>query len=46
MIRKVKKVYNNLLKLTIAQNKDELVVYKNINDFRQATLFMRKTFTR
>ncbi|KAK4394070.1 hypothetical protein Sango_1877800 [Sesamum angolense] len=44
-VRELKQVCNNLPKLAIPQDKDELVVYTDANDYRWATVLMKKTTT-
>ncbi|KAL0309388.1 UNVERIFIED_CONTAM: putative enzymatic polyprotein [Sesamum radiatum] len=44
-VRELKQVCNNLPKLAIPQDKDELVVYTDANDYRWASVLMRKTTT-
>ncbi|KAK4398028.1 putative enzymatic polyprotein [Sesamum angolense] len=44
-IRELKQVCNNLPKLAIPQDEDELVVYTDANDFRWAAVLMKKTTT-
>ncbi|KAK4399228.1 hypothetical protein Sango_1398300 [Sesamum angolense] len=44
-IRELKQVCNNLPKLAIPQDEDELVVYTDANDYRWATVLMKKTTT-
>ncbi|KAL0326549.1 UNVERIFIED_CONTAM: movement protein [Sesamum angustifolium] len=45
MVRELKQVCNNLQKLAIPQDKDELVVYTDANDYRWAAVLMKKTTT-
>ncbi|KAL0301955.1 UNVERIFIED_CONTAM: hypothetical protein Sradi_6472300 [Sesamum radiatum] len=42
-VRELKQVCNNLLKLAIPQDEDELVVYTDANDYRWADVPMKKT---
>ncbi|KAK4392507.1 putative enzymatic polyprotein [Sesamum angolense] len=44
-IRELKQVCNNLPKLAIPQDEDELVVYTDDNDYRWAAVLMKKTTT-
>ncbi|KAK4405130.1 movement protein [Sesamum angolense] len=44
-VRELKQVCNNLPKLAIPQNEDELVVYTDANDYRWAAVLMKKTTT-
>ncbi|KAK4390221.1 hypothetical protein Sango_2085400 [Sesamum angolense] len=44
-VRELKQVCNNLPKLAIPQDEDELVVYTDANDYRWATVLMKKTTT-
>ncbi|KAL0423612.1 UNVERIFIED_CONTAM: Enzymatic polyprotein [Sesamum radiatum] len=44
-VRELKQVCNNLPKLAIPQDEDELVVYTDANDYRWAAVLMRKTTT-
>ncbi|KAK4390349.1 Enzymatic polyprotein [Sesamum angolense] len=44
-VRELKQVCNNLPKLAIPQDKDELVVYTDANDYRWAAVLMKKTTT-
>ncbi|KAK4389538.1 hypothetical protein Sango_2290800 [Sesamum angolense] len=44
-IRELKQVCNNLPKLAIPQDEDELVVYTDANDYRWATVLMKRTTT-
>ncbi|KAK4381574.1 hypothetical protein Sango_2955100 [Sesamum angolense] len=44
-VRELKQVYNNLPKLAIPQDDDELVVYTDANDYRWAAVLMKKTTT-
>ncbi|KAL0318221.1 UNVERIFIED_CONTAM: movement protein [Sesamum calycinum] len=44
-VRELKQVCNNLPKLAIPQDEDELVVYTEANDYRWATVLMKKTTT-
>ncbi|KAL0354244.1 UNVERIFIED_CONTAM: movement protein [Sesamum angustifolium] len=44
-IRELKQVCNNLPKLAIPQDEDELVVYTDANDYRWAAVLMKKTTT-
>ncbi|KAK4383735.1 putative enzymatic polyprotein [Sesamum angolense] len=44
-VRELKQVCNNLPKLAIPQDEDELVVYTDANDYRWAAVFMKKTTT-
>ncbi|KAK4406376.1 hypothetical protein Sango_0644100 [Sesamum angolense] len=44
-VRELKHVYNNLPKLAIPQDEDELVVYTDANDYRWAVVLMKKTTT-
>ncbi|KAL2248074.1 UNVERIFIED_CONTAM: hypothetical protein Sindi_2659700 [Sesamum indicum] len=45
MVRELKQVCSNLLKLVISQDEDELVVYTDANDYRWAAVLMKKTTT-
>ncbi|KAK4400776.1 hypothetical protein Sango_1183700 [Sesamum angolense] len=45
-VRELKQVCNNLPKLAIPQDKDELVVYTDANDYRWAAVLMKRTTTR
>ncbi|KAK4407713.1 putative enzymatic polyprotein [Sesamum angolense] len=45
-VRELKQVCNNLPKLAIPQDEDELVVYTDANDYRWAAVLMKKTTTR
>ncbi|KAL0340144.1 UNVERIFIED_CONTAM: putative enzymatic polyprotein [Sesamum radiatum] len=45
-VRELKQVCNNLPKLAIPQDEDELVVYTDANDYRWAVVLMKKTTTR
>ncbi|KAL0373568.1 UNVERIFIED_CONTAM: Enzymatic polyprotein [Sesamum radiatum] len=45
-VRKLKQVCNNLPKLAIPQDEDELVVYTDDNNYRWAAVLMKKTTTR
>ncbi|KAL0463053.1 UNVERIFIED_CONTAM: Polyprotein P3 [Sesamum latifolium] len=42
-VRELKQVCSNLPKLAIPQDEDELVVYTDANDYRWATVLMKKT---
>ncbi|KAK4387875.1 Enzymatic polyprotein [Sesamum angolense] len=42
-VRELKQVCNNLPKLAIPQDEDELVVYTDVNDYRWAAVLMKKT---
>ncbi|KAK4385887.1 hypothetical protein Sango_2712700 [Sesamum angolense] len=42
-VRELKQVCNNLPKLAIPQDEDELVVYTDANDYRCAAVLMKKT---
>ncbi|KAL0385579.1 UNVERIFIED_CONTAM: putative enzymatic polyprotein [Sesamum radiatum] len=42
-VRELKQVCSNLPKLAIPQDKDELVVYTDANDYRWAAVLMKKT---
>ncbi|KAL0311541.1 UNVERIFIED_CONTAM: hypothetical protein Sangu_2448800 [Sesamum angustifolium] len=42
-VRELKQVCNNLPKLAIPQDKDELVIYTDTNDYRWAVVLMKKT---
>ncbi|KAL0387531.1 UNVERIFIED_CONTAM: Enzymatic polyprotein [Sesamum radiatum] len=42
-VRELKQVCNNLPKLAIPQDEDELVVYTDANDYRWAVVLMKKT---
>ncbi|KAL0442064.1 UNVERIFIED_CONTAM: putative enzymatic polyprotein [Sesamum radiatum] len=42
-VRELKQVCNNLPKLAIPQDEDELVVYADANDYRWAIVLMKKT---
>ncbi|KAK4383652.1 movement protein [Sesamum angolense] len=42
-VRELKQVCNNLQKLAIPQDEDELVVYTDANDYRWAAVLMKKT---
>ncbi|KAL0290200.1 UNVERIFIED_CONTAM: hypothetical protein Sangu_2583800 [Sesamum angustifolium] len=42
-VRELKQVCNNLPKLAIPQDDDELVVYTNANDYRWAVVLVKKT---
>ncbi|KAL0392823.1 UNVERIFIED_CONTAM: putative enzymatic polyprotein [Sesamum radiatum] len=44
-VRELKQVCNNLPKLAIPQDEDELVVYTDANDYRYADVLMKKTTT-
>ncbi|KAK4384447.1 hypothetical protein Sango_3059500 [Sesamum angolense] len=44
-VRELKQVCNNLPKLAIPQDEDELVVYTDANDYRWAAVLMKKTTT-
>ncbi|KAL0392716.1 UNVERIFIED_CONTAM: putative enzymatic polyprotein [Sesamum radiatum] len=44
-VRELKQVCNNLPKLAIPQDEDELVVYTDTNDYRWAVVLMKKTTT-
>ncbi|KAK4391484.1 hypothetical protein Sango_1926200 [Sesamum angolense] len=44
-VRELKQVCNNLPKLTIPQDEDELVVYTDANDYRWAAVLMKRTTT-
>ncbi|KAK4407786.1 movement protein [Sesamum angolense] len=44
-VRELKQVCNNLPKLAIPQDEDELVVYTDANDYRWAVVLMKKTTT-
>ncbi|KAK4390099.1 hypothetical protein Sango_2073200 [Sesamum angolense] len=44
-VRELKYVCNNLPKLAIPQDKDELVVYTDANDYRWAAVLMKRTTT-
>ncbi|KAL0283897.1 UNVERIFIED_CONTAM: Enzymatic polyprotein [Sesamum angustifolium] len=44
-VRELKQVCNNLPKLAISQDEDELVVYTDANDYRWAAVLMKKTTT-
>ncbi|KAK4382823.1 hypothetical protein Sango_2836200 [Sesamum angolense] len=44
-VRELKQVCKNLPKLAIPEDEDELVVYTNANDYRWATVLMKKTTT-
>ncbi|KAL0291748.1 UNVERIFIED_CONTAM: Enzymatic polyprotein [Sesamum calycinum] len=44
-VRELKYVCNNLLKLSIAQDEYELVVYTDANDYRLAAVLMKRTTT-
>ncbi|KAL0339203.1 UNVERIFIED_CONTAM: putative enzymatic polyprotein [Sesamum angustifolium] len=44
-VRELKQVCNNLPKLAIPQDEDELVVYTDTNDYRWAAVLMKKTTT-
>ncbi|KAK4391419.1 hypothetical protein Sango_1919700 [Sesamum angolense] len=44
-VRELKQVCNNLQKLAIPQDEDELVVYTDANDYRWAVVLMKKTTT-
>ncbi|KAK4381654.1 Enzymatic polyprotein [Sesamum angolense] len=44
-VRELKQVCNNLPKLAIPQDEDELVVYTDANDYRWAAVLMRRTTT-
>ncbi|KAK4381060.1 movement protein [Sesamum angolense] len=44
-VRELKQVCNNLPKLVIPQDEDELVVYTDANDYRWAAVLMKKTTT-
>ncbi|KAL0295045.1 UNVERIFIED_CONTAM: putative enzymatic polyprotein [Sesamum calycinum] len=45
-VHELKQVCNNLPKLAIPQDDDELVVYTDANDYRWAVVLMKKTTTR
>ncbi|KAL0423836.1 UNVERIFIED_CONTAM: movement protein [Sesamum radiatum] len=44
-VRELKQICNNLPKLAIPQDEDELVVYTDANDYRWAVVLMKKTTT-
>ncbi|KAL2250147.1 UNVERIFIED_CONTAM: Enzymatic polyprotein [Sesamum indicum] len=44
-VHELKQVCSNLPKLAILQDEDELVVYTDANDYRWATMLMKKTTT-
>ncbi|KAK4383588.1 putative enzymatic polyprotein [Sesamum angolense] len=44
-VRELKQVCNNLPKLAIPQDEDDLVVYTDANDYRWAAVLMKKTTT-
>ncbi|KAL0283588.1 UNVERIFIED_CONTAM: hypothetical protein Sangu_2880900 [Sesamum angustifolium] len=44
-VRELKQVCNNLSKLAIPQDEDELVVYTDANDYRWAAMLMKMTTT-
>ncbi|KAL0387827.1 UNVERIFIED_CONTAM: putative enzymatic polyprotein [Sesamum radiatum] len=44
-VRELKQVCNNLPKLAIPQDEDELVVYTDANDYRWAAVLMKRTTT-
>ncbi|KAL0349060.1 UNVERIFIED_CONTAM: hypothetical protein Sangu_1133800 [Sesamum angustifolium] len=44
-VRELKQVCNNLPKLAIPQDEDELVVYTDANDYRWAAVLMKMTTT-
>ncbi|KAK4390500.1 putative enzymatic polyprotein, partial [Sesamum angolense] len=44
-VRELKQVRNNLPKLAIPQDEDELVVYTDANDYRWAAVLMKRTTT-
>ncbi|KAL0337672.1 UNVERIFIED_CONTAM: Polyprotein P3 [Sesamum calycinum] len=44
-VRELKQVCNNLPKLAIPQDEDELVVYTDANDYRWAAVLIKKTTT-
>ncbi|KAL0347658.1 UNVERIFIED_CONTAM: Polyprotein P3 [Sesamum calycinum] len=44
-VHELKQVYNNLPKLAVPQDEDELVVYIDANDYRWAPVLMKKTTT-
>ncbi|KAK4406342.1 movement protein [Sesamum angolense] len=44
-VHELKQVCNNLPKLSIPQDEDELVVYTDANDYRWAAVLMKKTTT-
>ncbi|KAK4397335.1 Enzymatic polyprotein [Sesamum angolense] len=44
-VRELKQVCNNLPKLAIPQDEDELIVYTDTNDYRWAAVLMKKTTT-
>ncbi|KAK4394666.1 movement protein [Sesamum angolense] len=44
-VRELKQVCNNLPKLAIPQDEDELAVYTDANDYRWAAVLMKKTTT-
>ncbi|KAL0418821.1 UNVERIFIED_CONTAM: movement protein [Sesamum radiatum] len=44
-VRELKQVCNNMPKLAIPQDEDELVVYTDANDYRWAAVLMKKTTT-
>ncbi|KAL0442135.1 UNVERIFIED_CONTAM: movement protein [Sesamum radiatum] len=44
-VRELKQICNNLPKLAIPQDEDELVVYTDANDYRWAAVLMKKTTT-
>ncbi|KAL0308871.1 UNVERIFIED_CONTAM: movement protein [Sesamum radiatum] len=44
-VRELRQICNNLPKLAIPQDEDELVVYTDANDYRWAAVLMKKTTT-
>ncbi|KAK4401075.1 Enzymatic polyprotein [Sesamum angolense] len=44
-VRELKQICNNLPKLAIPQDEDELVVYTDANDYRWAAVLMKRTTT-
>ncbi|KAL0418899.1 UNVERIFIED_CONTAM: hypothetical protein Sradi_1303400 [Sesamum radiatum] len=44
-VRELKQVWNNLPKLAILQDEDELVVYTDSNDYRWAAMLMKRNTT-
>ncbi|KAL0411411.1 UNVERIFIED_CONTAM: hypothetical protein Slati_3730800 [Sesamum latifolium] len=44
-VRELKQVCINLPKLAISQEEDKLLVYTDANDYRWATVLMKKTTT-